>query len=37
MNVTATGAKNRFGQLLDHAQREPAFIEKSGREEFRAW
>ncbi len=31
MEVTATEAKNRFGQMLDHAQREPVFIEKSGR------
>jgi prevent-host-death family protein len=31
MDVTATEAKNRFGQMLDHAQREPVFIEKSGR------
>lgn len=31
MSVTATQAKNRFGQLLDQAQRGPVFIEKSGR------
>ena len=31
MGVTATEAKNRFGQLLDQAQRGPVFIEKSGR------
>jgi prevent-host-death family protein len=31
MDVTATEAKNRLGQMLDHAQREPVFIEKSGR------
>lgn len=31
MDVTATEAKNRFGQMLDHAQREPVFIGKSGR------
>jgi prevent-host-death family protein len=31
MSVTATDAKNRFGQLLDQAQRGPVFIEKSGR------
>ena len=31
MEVTATDAKNRFGQMLDHAQREPVFIGKSGR------
>lgn len=31
MSVSATEAKNRFGQLLDQAQRGPVFIEKSGR------
>ena len=31
MEVTATEAKNRLGQMLDHAQREPVFIEKQGR------
>lgn len=31
MEVTATEAKNRLGQMLEHAQREPVFIEKSGR------
>ena len=31
MSVTATEAKNRFGQLLEQAQRAPVFIEKSGR------
>ena len=31
MGITATEAKNRFGQLLDQAQRGPVFIEKSGR------
>lgn len=31
MGVTATQAKNRFGQMLDQAQRGPVFIEKSGR------
>jgi prevent-host-death family protein len=31
MDVTATEAKNRLGQMLDHCQREPVFIEKSGR------
>ena len=31
MSVTATEAKNRFGQLLEQAQRGPVFIEKSGR------
>lgn len=31
MEVTATEAKNRLGQMLDHAQREPVFIGKAGR------
>jgi prevent-host-death family protein len=31
MEVTATEAKNRLGQMLEHAQREPVFIGKSGR------
>jgi prevent-host-death family protein len=31
MEVTATQAKNRLGQMLEHAQREPVFIGKSGR------
>jgi prevent-host-death family protein len=31
MQVTATEAKNRFGQLLDAAQAGPVIIEKSGR------
>ncbi len=31
MDVTATEAKNRLGQMLDHAQREPVFIGKNGR------
>ena len=31
MEVTATEAKNRFGQVLDACQREPVFIGKSGR------
>jgi prevent-host-death family protein len=31
MQVTATEAKNRFGQMLDAAQAEPVIIEKSGR------
>ena len=31
MNVTATEAKNRLGQMLEHCQREPVIIEKSGR------
>ena len=31
MEVTATEAKNRLGHVLEQAQREPVFIEKSGR------
>ncbi len=31
MDVTATEAKNRLGHVLEQAQREPVFIEKSGR------
>ena len=31
MSVTATDAKNRFGQLLEQAQRKPVIIEKAGR------
>jgi prevent-host-death family protein len=31
MNVTATEAKNRLGQVLEQAQTRPVFIEKSGR------
>ena len=31
MHVTATDAKNRLGQILEHCQREPVTIEKSGR------
>jgi len=31
MNVTATEAKNRFGQVLEQAQKRPVFIEKAGR------
>lgn len=31
MHVTATEAKNRFGQMLDECQREPIVIEKAGR------
>ncbi len=31
MPLTATEAKNRFGQVLEQAQREPVFIEKAGR------
>ena len=30
MEVTATEAKNRLGQMLEHCQREPVVIEKSG-------
>ena len=29
--MTATEAKNRLGQVLEHAQRAPVFIEKAGR------
>ena len=31
MEVTATEARNRLGQMLEHCQREPVIIEKSGR------
>lgn len=31
MNITSTEAKNRFGQVLDEAQKRPVVIEKSGR------
>lgn len=31
MNVTATEAKNRLGQVLEQAQRAPVFIDKAGR------
>jgi prevent-host-death family protein len=31
MQITATEAKNRLGQMLEHAQREPVIIAKSGR------
>jgi prevent-host-death family protein len=31
MDVTATEAKNRLGQMLDLCQREPVVIAKSGR------
>lgn len=31
MEVTATEAKNRLGQVLEACQREPVIIEKSGR------
>jgi prevent-host-death family protein len=31
MTLSATDAKNRFGQVLEQAQREPVFIAKAGR------
>ena len=31
MNVSATEAKNRLGQVLEQAQHKPVFIEKAGR------
>jgi prevent-host-death family protein len=31
MSLTATEAKNRFGQVLEQAQRQPVFIAKAGR------
>lgn len=31
MKVSSTDAKNRFGQMLDEAQKRPVVIEKSGR------
>lgn len=31
MIVSSTDAKNRFGQVLDEAQKRPVVIEKSGR------
>ena len=31
MQVTATEAKNRFGQICAQAKREPVFVEKAGR------
>jgi prevent-host-death family protein len=31
MTLTATDAKNRFGQVLEQAQRQPVTIEKAGR------
>ncbi|MEM8594110.1 MAG: type II toxin-antitoxin system prevent-host-death family antitoxin [Pseudomonadota bacterium] len=31
MNVAATELKNRLGQYLEVAQREPVIVEKSGR------
>lgn len=30
--ITATDAKNKFGQVLEEAQREPIRIQKSGRD-----
>ncbi len=30
-NMAARDAKNRFGEMLDNAQREPVIIEKHGR------
>ncbi len=32
MQINATDAKNRFGQMLDACQIEPVFIAKSGRQ-----
>jgi len=31
LNISANEAKNRFGELLDNARREPVTIEKHGR------
>ena len=31
MNATATEVKNRFGEFMDRAQREPVTVDKSGR------
>lgn len=31
MRITATDAKNRFGQVCAQAKREPVFVEKAGR------
>lgn len=31
MSLTATEAKNHFGQVLEQAQKRPVFIEKAGR------
>jgi prevent-host-death family protein len=31
MTATATEVKNRFGEFLERAQREPVVVEKSGR------
>jgi prevent-host-death family protein len=30
-NATATEVKNRFGEFMDKAQREPVTVEKTGR------
>ena len=32
IQINATDAKNRFGQMLDACQTEPVFIAKSGRQ-----
>jgi prevent-host-death family protein len=31
MNVSATDVKNRFGEFMDKAQKEPITVEKTGR------
>ncbi len=31
MKATATEVKNRFGEFMDRAQREPVTVEKTGR------
>jgi prevent-host-death family protein len=31
-HITATDAKNKFGQVLDEAQREPVHVQKNGRD-----
>ncbi len=31
-NITATDAKNRFGQVLEMAQAEPVHVQKNGRD-----
>ena len=31
MNASATEVKNRFGEFMDKAQREPVTVEKTGR------
>ena len=31
MNATATEVKNRFGEFMEKAQREPVIVEKNGR------